>query len=411
MLFSITTLFAQKKADEADSLKYQRDTKEIIGSFFKSKNPADTLIKKHSNWSVLPSAAFNPSIGFAVGLITSVGKTFGNPDNTILSVINAGAYISTSGLSTFEFKHNAFSPQNRWNLQGTFQIGKTVATDNGIGTGSRSQSDGNFSINNIVFDNNANAFPIRYIYIKISERIYRKVSDHIYAGAGLSFNIFDHIEEPGKKNETASHNYRYSMKNKYSPYGYSANGVLFNFQYNSRDQPNRAYKGVYADVVLKVNQTWLASEHNAVQLRIDFRKYWSLSKSDPETVLAFWHWANYLLGGSIPYLDLPGTSSDTYGRTGRAYIIGRFKGLSFVYNETEFRFPLTSNKLLSAVCFINAETANNQRTVRLFKYWEPGAGTGLRLLFNKYTRSNICIDYGRGNYGANGLFLGVNEVF
>jgi hypothetical protein len=85
--------------------------------------------------------------------------------------------------------------------------------------------------------------------------------------------------------------------------------------------------------------------------------------------------------------------------------------LSFVYNEAEYRFPLTTNKLLSAVTFVNVETANNQQKVKLFRYWEPGAGLGLRLLFNKYTRSNLCIDYGKGTYGSSGFFLGLNEVF
>ncbi|CAN5216124.1 hypothetical protein BH09BAC6_BH09BAC6_24490 [soil metagenome] len=412
LLFCTGLSFAQKKQDIVDSLKYQQDANGLISSIFKKKNAADTGNKKHSNWSVLPSAAYNPSVGFAAGVITSGGKTFGNPATTTFSVINAGAYISTAGLSTFEFKNNIFLADNNWNLQGTWQVGKTAAMDNGIGTGLKSQSDGSFSINNLVFDNNADAFPIRYTYIKINERIYRKLSDHIYAGAGFSFNMYDNIDEEKRDmSMQRSHNYRYSVRNGY-PFGeYAANGLLFNIQYNSRDQLNRAYKGIYADVVLKVNQKWLGSQHAAQQLKIEFREYWSLSKKNPENVLAFWHWSSYLLGGRLPYLELPGTGSDAYGRIGRGYIIGRFKGLSFIYNEAEWRFPLTRNKLLSAVTFINAETADNQRGTRLFKYWEPGAGAGLRLLFNKYTRSNLCIDYGRGNYGANGLFLGLNEVF
>lgn len=412
LLLCTGTALAQKKTDVVDSLRYQKDANGILYSFFNKKAAADTGNKKHSNWSVLPSAAYNPSVGFAIGVITSGGKMFGDPATTTLSVINAGAYISTAGLSTFEFKHNAFSANNEWNLQGTWQIGKTVAMDNGIGTGSRSQGDGSFSLNELFLDNNPDAFPIRYVYIKVNERIYRKLSDHIYAGAGLSFNLYEHIDESRRDmNGMHSHNFRYSMKNGYSPWGYSANGLLFNIQYNSRDQPNRAYKGIYADVVLKVNQTWLGSQHAAEQLKVEFRKYWSLSKKNPETVLAFWHWSNYLLGGSLPYLELPGTGSDAYGRLGRAYIIGRFKGMSFVYNEAEFRFPITENKLLSGVVFVNTETADNQRGVKLFRRWEHGGGAGLRLLFNKYTRSNLCIDYGRGNYGANGLFLGLNEIF
>jgi hypothetical protein len=155
----------------------------------------------------------------------------------------------------------------------------------------------------------------------------------------------------------------------------------------------------------------MGSTHATLQLKTELRKYWSLSKINPEHVLAFWYWGCYLLNGSLPYLELPGTGSDAAGRIGRAYTIGRFKGLSFIYSEAEYRFPITANKLFSGVAFTNIESASNHRTAKLMQYVEPGAGVGLRILFNKYTRSNLCIDYGMGNYGSKGLFLGLNEVF
>jgi hypothetical protein len=414
LLLSADALLAQTGTLPADSLESQRDANGILSSFFSGKPiTVDTgKKKKPSTWSILPSAAYNPSVGFAIGAITSGGKYFGNPENTTMSVINAGAYISTNKLSTFEFKHNAFSSENKWNLQGVMQIGKTIAKDNGLGTGRRSFGEGDFHMGGQHYENNPDEYPVRYVYIKINERIYRKLADHIYAGAGLSFNFYSHIDDDRKNIPiTATHNFRYSIKNGYSPDAYAANGVLVNFQFNNRDQPNRPFRGIYADVILKENETWLGSDRKALQLKIEFRKYWSLSESTPEKVLAFWHWANYLLSGSLPYLDLPGTGSDAYGRIGRAFIIGRFKGMSFVYNEAEYRFPITSNKLLSGVTFVNIESANNQRDIKLLRYWEPGAGVGLRLLFNKYTRSNLCIDYGRGSYGSSGFFLGLNEVF
>jgi len=398
-----------------DSLKNQSDANGLLNSFFSSKKPvtADTSRQeKNFFWAVLPSAAYNPSVGFAIGATSAAGKYFGDRHNTILSVMNAGAYISTNGLSTLEFKHNAFTSKNIWNLQGTVQVGKTIAKDNGLGTGQRSVGDGPFHMGDQHFDDNPNEFPIRYTYLKINERIYRKITDHIYVGAGLSFNFYNNIDDNRKSIPVEeTHNYRYSIRKGYYPFKYNANGILLNFQYNSRDQPNRAFKGVYADIILRTNQGWLGSNRNAVQLKAEFRKYWSLSDTDPENVLAFWHWANYLLSGSLPYLELPGTASDAYGRIGRAFIIGRFKGPSFVYNEAEYRFPLTKNKLLSGVTFVNIESANNQRDIKLFRHWEPGAGFGLRLLFNKYTRSNMCFDYARGSYGSNGFFLGLNEVF
>lgn len=414
VILSVCTLFAQTEVNTTDSLESQRDANGILSSFFsgnsKPINPVN--MSKVGSWSVLPSAAYNPSVGFAIGAISSGGKYFGDPVNTTLSVINAGAYISTNKLSTFEFKHNAFSSQNQWNLQGTMQIGKTIAKDNGLGTGRKSFGDGELHMNDQHFPNNPNEFPVRYVYIKMNERIYRKVAQHFYVGAGLSFNFYSHIDDDRKNIPiTETHNFRYSIKNGYPVNAYQANGILVNFQFNNRDQPNRPFRGIYADVILKENEIWLGSNRKAMQLKVEFRKYWSLSDTQPENVLAFWHWASYLINGSVPYLDLPGTGSDAYGRIGRAFIIGRFKGLSFVYNEAEYRFPLTANKLLSGVTFVNVESANNQRDIKLFRYWEPGAGVGLRLLFNKYTRSNLCIDYGRGSYGSSGFFLGLNEVF
>ena len=46
---------------------------------------------------------------------------------------------------------------------------------------------------------------------------------------------------------------------------YTAAGFLFNLEYTTRDNPNRAYKGVYFDAGFRVNQTWIGSTKNASQ--------------------------------------------------------------------------------------------------------------------------------------------------
>jgi hypothetical protein len=127
-------------------------------------------------------------------------------------------------------------------------------------------------------------------------------------------------------------------------------------------------------------------------------------------VLAVWHWASYMLSGSVPYLDLPGTGSDAYYRMGRGYTISRVKGPSYAYFETEYRFPITANHLLSGVCFVNLQTASDDLGKKIFQNWEPAAGTGLRILFQKQSRSTICIDFAKGR-GSSGIFFGLNEAF
>jgi hypothetical protein len=141
---------------------------------------------------------------------------------------------------------------------------------------------------------------------------------------------------------------------------YSADGFLFNVEYTSRDNPNRAYKGIYFDAGFRINQTWIGSTKNSVQFTTDFRKYFSLSDVSPETVLAVWNWGSYLLSGTIPYLELPGTARDGTFRSGRGYTTQYFKGTQFNDTEAEFRFPILANKFISGVTFVNMQTANDE---------------------------------------------------
>ncbi len=405
-------LFAQDKQDSQDVLNKQTDAKDVISSFFSGRHHLDTNQKSHSNFSTLPSAGFNPSVGLAVGVTSTGGKTFGDPKTTTFSVVNANAYISTKGLASLEAKNNIFTNGDKLNIQGGIQFGKTVALDYGVGTGHKVQGDGTFALNDLPLANNADVFPIQYTYVKFTERVYFKLMDHIYAGGGVIFDVYSNIDDERKVGpKVNTHNYRYSVLNHFPTMGYSANGLLFNIEYNSRDHINRPEHGMYADVVLRSNERWLGSEHETWQLKTEFRKYWSLSKTNPAHLLAFWYWGSFLLNGTLPYLELPGTGSDAANRIGRAYTIGRFKGTSFIYSEAEYRYPITANKLLSGVAFVNIESASNSKNINLTEFIEPGEGVGLRLLFNKYTRSNLCIDYGMGNYGSKGIFLGLNEVF
>ncbi|MDP9076778.1 MAG: BamA/TamA family outer membrane protein [Bacteroidota bacterium] len=405
------SVFASIAKQPTDTLYKTKDLQDIIRSVLKTKSYDDTT-KSHSNLTLLPSVGYTPSYGLEFGIIMSGGKNYGDPANTTFSIFNTNIFVSTSGLASAEFKHNDFSNNNTWNLQGGYQIGRTVALDYGLGTGRPHQGDDNFVLNGLPLTFSPGVMPIKYTYLKFYEKIYRKLFDNFYMGMGFITDGYENIDKPHKgKTRRRSYNTIYSLKNGYPLGGYWANGILFNLQYNSRDHPNRPYKGIYADVVLRLNSEILGSEHSATQLKTEFRKYWSLSTTNPEHVLAFWSWGNYLLNGSLPYLELPGTGSDADERAGRPYTIGRFKGTSFYFNELEYRYPITENKLLSGVTFVNMQTGGNQQKIHLFQRWNSGEGAGLRLLFNKYTRSNICIDYGVGNYGARGLFVALNEVF
>lgn len=381
------------------SLIPMQDVGDVIRMIFK-KEKDSTKVKKPSTVSILPSIGYNPSFGVVLGAKISAVKQYGDKSNTDLSAFGLEAIYTSRGVITAQARHNVFTNGNKWNFQGNWQLSKFLINDYGIGTGNK----------DYITDSDS-ADLIRFRFIRLTEKVYRKISSHWFAGGGISFDIRSNIHDQQLESLSSSPHLRYSQRNDFDSSKYSANGFFLSFQYNTREHPIRSYGGIYADFNLRFNQKWMGSTKNSIQLLYDLRKYFSLSKKNPEHVLALWHWASYTLSGTVPYLELPATGYDTYGRSGRAYTMGRFKGPEYADFEAEWRFPITKNKLLSGVAFINMQSASDDLSKKIFQYWATAGGAGLRILFNKESRSTICIDYARGSHKSSGFFFGLNEVF
>jgi hypothetical protein len=64
------------------------------------------------------------------------------------------------------------------------------------------------------------------------------------------------------------------------------------------------------------------------------------------------------------------------------------------------------------VAFVNTTTLADRETgEQLFDGFATAGGVGLRVLFNKRTGTNMCVDYAWGRQGAKGLYLGIQEAF
>ena len=402
-IFLSTSCYAQETTDTLD-------LSEVVSNMFGKKGAEK---KSSSGFALLPGIGYNPTFGLMLGVTITSGKYLGNPTTTQLSTATLTTYVTTNGILNFQFRHNVFTKNNTWNLQGNAQITKMVLIDYGLGPATGKQGKEGMSINQYTLENTDDSYPIKFNYIKLFEKAYKKVSKTIMVGAGIAIDHHFDINDQKLNLDSGklTPHYAYSIENGFDPVQYWTNGLLLNIQYNTREHPNRSFGGTYVDLALRVNPTFLGSSKNSTQIMTEFRKYISLSKKNPETVLAFWHLGTFNLGGLVPYLDMPGTGTDMYNRSGRAYTIGRFRGPSYFYLESEYRFPITRNKFLSGVAFINMQSMTDAKDKALFSGWEPGAGGGLRILFNRSTRTNICIDYAVGLYGAKGLFFGLNEVF
>lgn len=373
---------------------------------FNNKNK-ENISKKRSPISYLPNINYNPSIGFQIGVKAVGGVYLGDQKNTNMSVFATALNYTTRGIAVGYLFHDTYTRENKWNLKGSLHIAKMVGLDYGMGLGTI--NDNLTPEEEILTNPERKRYVNNYTVYGFSERVYKQLTDNLFVGAGVYFDLKRNIRTI--TDFEASPMEIYNGLKGYNPIMNNNNGLMVNLQYTSRDNPNSAYKGIYSDVVLRANQSWLGSSQNAFQLLTDFRKYWQLSQQRPNHVIAFWYYGSYNIGGNLGYLDLPGTGKDPYARSGRGYTNGYFKGNSFAYGELEYRFPILRNQLLSGVVFGNIQSVDDEIGNKLFKQWKPAGGAGLRVLFNKLTRTNLCIDYAFGQFGQRGLFLGLNEAF
>jgi hypothetical protein len=396
-----------KPNSNADNLNKQYDFGDLTKAILHSKKTAGAA-KQGSGITVVPNVAANPTIGAQLGIKAVAGKRLGNNPNTYLSVAATSASITSKGILYFYINHNIFTPGNKWNIQGNIVAAKTVTPDYGLGIGSKITESG--STDKILADPNHKVYALHSQYYNFRQKVYKEVEKNLFLGGGLSVEVRRKITQADTINNNTPASV-YNNRHGFPQDHYTSSGFLFNVEYITRDNPNRAYKGIYADVGVRINQTWIGSTKNAVQFTTDFRKYFSLSDVNPEMVIAFWNWGSYLLSGNIPYLELPGTARDGSFRSGRGYTSQYFKGTQFNDTEAEYRFPILKNKFISGVVFGSLQTANDEQGTKLFQVFQPGYGAGLRVLFNKTTRTNLALDYAFGKFNNRGFFLNLNESF
>ena len=402
-----TRLILQHPKARIYDAKQQYDFSDLVNAIL-HPHRKDKLAHTSSGFTVVPNVSANPTIGFQGGIKAVAGLRLGGDPNTLLSVGATSASYTTKGILIFYLNHNVFTPGNKWNLQGNIGLSKSVTPDNGFGIG-EGQNTGT-AAQQILADPTHKVYAIHSFQFNFREKVYKQVAKSLFLGAGVA------IEHRWDMHQTDTLNNHtpmsvYNNQNGLPQDRYTTAGFLFNVEYITRDNPNRAFTGVYFDAGVRINQTWIGSTKNAVQFTSDLRKYVSLSATTPELVLAFWNWGSYLANGTLPYLELPGTARDGSFRSGRGYTAQYFKGTEYNDTEAEFRFPILANKFLSGVAFGNLQTTNDQQGTKIFQTFQPGYGAGLRVLFNKVTRTNLALDYAFGKFGNRGFFLNLNEAF
>lgn len=254
------------------------------------------------------------------------------------------------------------------------------------------------------YTKSADGYKLDYNYIRFYQFALRKIGNDLYAGLGYQLDYHYNIKEVTPPVGVVTDFQRYGLAS-----SSRSSGLSLDFSYDTRRNSINPDPGFYSNIVFRQNMQWIASDENYNSLLIDVRKYIH-PISGSRNILAFWSYNLFTLSGHPPYLDLPSTGWDTYNNTGRGYVQSRFRSRNMMDLEAEYRFGISRNGLIGGVVFANAQSYSEMATNR-FEVLQPGYGAGLRIKFNKFSRTNVCIDYGFGLHGSSGLFLNLGEVF
>jgi outer membrane protein assembly factor BamA len=348
--------------------------------------------------SIMPGFGYNPSAGFVVGASGSLSDYFGDPATTRISSAVIGVSYSTKHQASLTMKFGASSGNNRWRLDGDNRFQWTSQDSYGLGTGTSP----------------ADSVYTRFTFVRITDGLWYELTKNWYAGAGFHYSLHTNVR-PGTEGDPAwedSAYVVYSAQNGFNLEGQTSAGLSLGLMLDTRDNPINASRGWFATVGYRPSVKGLFGADAAFQgTFMDVRSFVSVTK-DRRHRLAAWVHGEFAGSGTAPYFDLPALGVSILGRSGRGYTEGRFRGDQLLYGELEYRATLTRNGLLGVVAFVNTTTLADRETgEQLFDGFATAGGVGLRVLFNKRTGTNMCVDYAWGRQGAKGLYLGIQEAF
>jgi outer membrane protein assembly factor BamA len=369
----------------------------------------------------LPVIGSNPSYGWLFGVAPSASWFMGDEKNTSISSALASVIYTTNHQLMITAKGSTFFAGDKWNMLTDVRYFITSQPTYGLGTGPQSAkpiANGFIGYTDNPYNPISTSQMMEFNYLRIHNTLLMRFNEsRFYAGIGYHLDyhsqINDHLLNLDSIPPIMTSHYAYSQLKGFDATKYILSGISLNLLYDSRDNSVNPYSGRFAFVNIRINPKFMGSDKSSSLLWVEYRDYIHLSKERPRHLIGFWVYGNFVTSGSVPYMDLPALGWDQFGRSGRAYTQGRFRGEDLIYNEIEYRVPLMrKSDFLGAVVFINGSTASSRNTgIDLFEYYDIGYGLGLRILVDKKSRANLNIDYAWGNYGSQGFYLNINEVF
>lgn len=393
-------------------------TQKDLGDVIRTALHKPPKVKPESTGSLLllPIIGSNPATGFMIGV--GGQYAFKVPESTLYSAFMGSVQFTTKSQVLFLLKNNIYTKNNRFFLSGDWRFQIFSQDTWGLGTNSPEGGivDYQYNLLGLQTSRDSLAQPMKFNFARLYQSVNIKLAKGFYAGIGYNYDGYFKIADeklnlnPGDSLITS--HYGYNTYYGFRTDKYYSSALNMNLIFDSRDNMINAYRGIYAMLSWRGGMKILGNKYSTNLFSLEWRSFHPLSKSNPRHLLAFWLMGNFSRAGEFPYMILPATAYDQRGRSARGYTQGRFRGDNLVYGEAEYRFPLSKpGGVLGGVLFINATTADNQlQDLKLFDSVKPGYGLGLRIMADKRSRTNLCVDYGFGKRSS-GFYLAASETF
>ncbi|HKO76068.1 MAG TPA: BamA/TamA family outer membrane protein [Flavobacterium sp.] len=394
ILFLFFLIYSQAtfSQEENKAEEKKRPLRSIIDLFTKEDTLKISKPDSKTNLIAFPTLGYQPANGLTLGFISQFSfKT--KPENKI-SLMSGGASYSTQKQVLTYLKNNMYISNDKFYFSGDFRYYIFSQSNYGLGTdiipwGAEFKD---FSFSSI-------EQPMNYNYFKFHETVSYNIFPSFFIGAGIHFDSYSNIEDKllDVANGQYTYHYNYSKEYGFSAKNYAVNGMSINFIYDTRDNLINTNKGLFLNMNYRYNPQTDLNKHRSATLLLESRYFIPISKTNKQHVLGFWAYGQFQLRGRLPYLNLPAIGWDQNSRSGKGYTQGLLRGTNLMYLESEYRFPITKNQMISGTVFANATTATTtSKSLTEFEAIQPAIGVGLRILLDKDTLTNFILNFGLG---------------
>ena len=382
----------QQVFNDTSNLAGQKDLIDELKRWVKidQKKTDSTRLKKKFQFSLIPAASSVPGGGAAIATAFNAAFYTGPDSTTSLSSIIFAPWFSFDGKFVLPFRSLIWLPNDMLLTKGDMRYMIYPQYTWGLGSNT----------------NNDESILVKYNYLRFYHSFLKKAGKKTFLGAG--YNLDYHYNASVEKDSPFTAEIPFFDYDDQYRTSSTSSGVVINFLIDSRRNSINPRNGFYFAADYRFNPRFLGSTYDWQSVLVDVRKYFSFDKRR-QNLLGFWSYYWGVTNGKAPYLDLPSIGWDYYNRSGRGYEQNRYRGKHLLYFESEYRKDITKNGFLGFVVFANlhavSEYVGNQ-----FTYWHPAAGTGLRVKFNKISRTNIGFDVGASK-GFVGYYFSLGEAF